>query len=158
MAAELFMFMTGTKMVTVPYKGGAPGNIALISGQVQLYFATISTALPYIRGGKLRALAVTTPRRSAAAPNYPTLAEAGLPGYQHASWVGILAPAGTPPAIVDKLNAEIAKIVHQSEIRDFFLRDGLEPDGGSAKAFAAAVKSEVDKWIKVVKAAGIKPQ
>jgi len=158
MAAELFMYMTGTKMVTVPYKGGAPGNIALVSGEVQLYFATISTALPHIRAGKLRALAVTTRKRTAAAPEYPTIAEAGLPGYEHSSWVGMLAPAGTPPAVITRLNDEIARIVHLPEVREFLLRDGLEPEGDSAKEFATNIRNEVAKWNKVVKAAGIKPQ
>jgi tripartite-type tricarboxylate transporter receptor subunit TctC len=145
-------------MVAVPYKGGAPGNIALVSGQVQLYFATISTTLPHVRAGRLRALAVTTAKRSAAAPDYPTIAEAGVPGYEHASWVGILAPARTPSAVVAKLNSEIDRIVHLPEVKEFFLRDGLEPDGGSTKEFATNIRNEVAKWIKVVKAAGIKPQ
>jgi tripartite-type tricarboxylate transporter receptor subunit TctC len=158
MAAELFMYMTGTKMVPVPYKGGAPGNIALVSGEVQLYFATISTALPHIRAGKLRALAVTTRKRTAAAPEFPTIAEAGLPGYEHASWVGMLAPAGTPPAVIARLNGEIARIVQLPEVKEFFLRDGLEPEGDTAKEFTANIRNEVAKWIKVVKAAGIKPQ
>ncbi len=158
MAAELFMYMTGTKMTTVPYKGGAPGIVALVAGEVQLYFATISTALPHIRSGKLRALAVTTRKRSAAAPDYPTIAEAGLPGYEHASWVGLLAPAGTPPAVIARLNGEIARIVHLPEVKDYFLRDGLEPDGDSAMEFTASLRHEIEKWLKVVKAAGIKPQ
>jgi tripartite-type tricarboxylate transporter receptor subunit TctC len=158
MAAELFMYMTGTKMTTVPYKGGAPGNVALIAGEVQLYFATTSTSLPHIRSGKLRALAVTTKRRLAAIPEYPTIAESGVPGYEHASWVGILAPAGTPSAVISRLNAEIVKIVQQPQVRDYFLRDGLEPEGDSAKEFSADIRSEVAKWQKVVKAAGIKPQ
>ena len=158
MAAELFMYMTGTKMVPVPYKGGAPGNIAVVSGEVQLYFATISTALPHIRAGKLRAIAVTTRKRTTAAPEYPTIAEAGLPGYEHASWVGMLAPAGTPPAIISRLNTEIARIVHLPEVKEYLLSDGLEPEGDSAKEFTASIRNEVAKWIKVVKAAGIKPQ
>lgn len=158
MAAELFMYMTGTKMTTVPYKGGAPGNVALVGGEVQLYFATISTALPHIRSGRLRALAVTTRKRSAAAPDFPTIAEAGVPGYEHASWVGMLAPAGTPPAVVAKLNSEIVRIVHLPEVKEYFLRDGLEPEGDTAKVFAADIRNEIAKWLKVVKAAGIKPQ
>ena len=158
MAAELFMYMTGTKMVPVPYKGGAPGNIAVVSGEVQLYFATISTALPHIRAGKLRAIAVTTRKRTTAAPEYPTIAESGLPGYEHASWVGMLAPAGTPPAIISRLNGEIARIVHLPEVKEFLLSDGLEPEGDSAKEFTASIRNEVAKWFKVVKAAGIKPQ
>ena len=91
-------------MVQVPYKGGAPGIVGLLSGQVQLYFATISTALPHVKAGKLRALAVTTAKRSIVAPEYPTIAEAGVPGYEHASWVGLLAPAKTPPAVIATLN------------------------------------------------------
>jgi tripartite-type tricarboxylate transporter receptor subunit TctC len=158
MAAELFMYMTGTKMTTVPYKGGAPGIVGLVGGEVQLYFATISTALPHIRSGRLRALAVTTRKRSSAAPEYPTIAEAGVPGYEHASWVGMLAPSGTPPAAIAKLNGEIARIVHLPEVKDYFLRDGLEPEGDSVKEFTASVRDEVAKWLKVVKAAGIKPQ
>src|SRR5262249_38834283 len=146
MAAELFMYMTGTKMTTVPYKGGAPGNVALIAGEVQLYFATISTSLPHIRSGKLRPLAVTTKRRLAATPEYPTIAESGVPGYEHASWVGILAPAGTPSPVISKLNAEIVKIVQQPQVRDYFLRDGLEPEGDSAKEFSAGIRNEVAKW------------
>ena len=158
MAAELYMYMSGAKMVTVPYKGGAPGTVALLGGQVQVYFATISTAVPHVRSGKLRALAVTSAKRSTAAPEYPTIAEAGVPGYEHASWVGLLAPAGTPPAVIAKLNGEVTRIVQLPEVRDYFLRDGLEPDGNTSKEFTASVRTEVAKWIKVVKAAGIKPQ
>jgi tripartite-type tricarboxylate transporter receptor subunit TctC len=158
MAAELFMYMTGTKMTTVPYKGGAPGNVALIAGEVQVYFATISTSLPHIRSGKLRALAVTTKKRLAMAPEYPTIAEAGVPGYEHSSWVGILAPAGTPPAVISRLNTEIVKVVQLPQVRDYFMRDGLEPEGDSAKEFAADIRNEVAKWQKVAKAAGIQPQ
>ena len=158
MAAELFMYMTGTRMTTVPYKGGAPGNVALIAGEVQLYFATTSTSLPHIRAGRLRALAVTTKKRLAASPEYPTIAEAGVPGYEHASWVGMLAPAGTPAPVIAKLNGEMVRIVQTPQVRDYFLRDGLEPEGDSAKEFSADIRHEVAKWQKVVKAAGIKPQ
>jgi tripartite-type tricarboxylate transporter receptor subunit TctC len=158
LAAELFKHMTGTEMVQVPFKGGAPGVVGLLSGQVQLYFATISTALPHVKAGKLRALAVTTAKRSVVAPEYPTIAEAGVPGYEHASWVGLLAPAKTPAAIVNRLNAESVKIVANPEVKTLFLRDGLEPVGDTPREFAAVVKLEVAKWMKVVKAAGIKAQ
>jgi tripartite-type tricarboxylate transporter receptor subunit TctC len=158
LAAELFKHMTGTQMVQVPFKGGAPGVVGLLSGQVQLYFATISTALPHVRSGKLRALAVTSVKRSAVAPEYPTVAEAGVPGYEHASWVGLLAPARTPAAIVTKLNAESVKIVHAADVKAAFLRDGLEPVGDTPQQFAALVKQEVAKWKAVVKAAGITAQ
>jgi tripartite-type tricarboxylate transporter receptor subunit TctC len=158
LAAELFLHMTGTQMVQVPYKGGAPGMVALVAGEVQLYFATISTALPHVKSGKLRALAVTSAKRSTAAPEYPTVAEAGVPGYEHASWVGVLAPAKTPLAIVTRLNEQTVKIVNAPEVQKLLLRDGLETVGDTPQEFAAVIKSEVAKWIKIVKAAGIKAQ
>jgi tripartite-type tricarboxylate transporter receptor subunit TctC len=158
LAAELFRYMTGTDMVQVPFKGGAPGVVGLLSGQVQLYFATISTALPHVKSGKLRALAVTSAKRSIVAPEFPTIAEAGVPGYEHASWVGLLAPARTPAPVVAKLNAESVKALNLADVRTPLLRDGLETVGDSPQEFAAVIKSEVAKWMKVVKAAGIKPQ
>jgi tripartite-type tricarboxylate transporter receptor subunit TctC len=158
LAAELFRHMTGTDMVQVPFKGGAPGMVGLLSGQVQLYFATISTALPHVKSGKIRALAVTSAKRSIVAPDYPTIAEAGVPGYEHASWVGMLAPAKTPAAIVNVLNAQAVKAVAREDVRGLLLRDGLEPVGDSPDEFARVIKAEVAKWIRVVKVAGIKPQ
>jgi tripartite-type tricarboxylate transporter receptor subunit TctC len=158
LAAELFRHMTGTDMVQVPFKGGAPGMVGLLSGQVQLYFATISTALPHVKTGKIRALAVTTAKRSIVAPEFPTIAEAGVPGYEHASWIGLLAPAGTPSPVVARLNAESIKVVNAPEVKTLLLRDGLEPVGDSPQEFAVLVKQEVSKWRAVVKAAGIKPQ
>ncbi len=158
LATELFKHMTGTDMVQVPFKGGAPGMVGLLSGQVQLYFATISTALPHVKSGKVRALAVTTAKRSIVAPEYPTVAEAGVPGYEHASWIGLLAPARTPAGIVTRLQTESAKAVEHPDVKDHLLRDGLEPVGDTPQAFAAVIKSEVSKWRTVVKAAGIKPE
>jgi tripartite-type tricarboxylate transporter receptor subunit TctC len=158
LATELFKYMTGTDMVQVPYKGGAPGIVGLLSGQVQLYFATISTALPHVKSAKIRALAVTTAKRSVVAPEYPTVAEVGVPGYEHASWVGLLAPARTPAAVVARLNSESVKTLNQAEVKTLFLRDGLETVGDTPQEFAALIKAEVAKWIKVVKAAHIKAQ
>jgi tripartite-type tricarboxylate transporter receptor subunit TctC len=158
LAAELFRHMTGTDMVQVPFKGGAPGMVGLLSGQVQLYFATISTALPHVKSGKLRALAVTSAKRSIVAPEYPTIAEAGVAGYEHASWVGMLAPAKTPAAIVLALNAAALKAVARDDVRGMLLKDGLEPVGDSPQEFERVIRAEVTKWMKVVKAAGIKPQ
>src|SRR5688572_3773883 len=129
LAAELFRHMTGTDMVQVPFKGGAPGMVGLLSGQVQLYFATISTALPHVKSGKIRALAVTSAKRSVVAPDYPTIAEAGVRGYEHASWVGMLAPAKTPAAIVNVLNAQAVKAVARDDVKSVLLKDGLEPVG-----------------------------
>jgi tripartite-type tricarboxylate transporter receptor subunit TctC len=158
LATELFKSMTGTDMVQVPFKGGAPGVVGLLSGQVQLYFATISTALPHVKSNKLRALAVTTAKRSIVAPEFPTISEAGVPGYEHASWVGLFAPARTPIPVISKLHVESVKAVHIPEVKALLLRDGLEPVGDTPSEFSGVVKNEVSKWMKVVKAAGIKPQ
>jgi tripartite-type tricarboxylate transporter receptor subunit TctC len=158
MAAELFMYMTKTSMVNVPYKGGAPAMTAMLAGECQVNFATISTALPHIRSGKLRALAVTTAKRSAAAPEFPTIAEAGVPGYEHGSWVGLLAPAKTPQSVLSRLNAEAVKAAHSPEVKTVLLRDGLEPTGTTPAEFAAIIKTEIAKWLKVAKAAGITAQ
>ena len=155
LAAELFMHLTGTQMVNVPYKGGAPAMTAMLGGQCQLNFATISTAIPHIRAGKLRALAVTTAKRSIAAPEFPTIAEAGVPGYEHASWVGLLAPAKTPPAVLNRLHAEAVKAINTPDVKAALLKDGLEATGTTPAEYAAIIKTEVAKWIRVAKAAGI---
>ena len=157
MAAELFMYMTGTRMVHVPYKGGGPGITAMLAGQCHVYFATISTALPHVRNAKLRGLGVTSSKRSVAAPDLPTIAEAGVPGYSHSSWIGMAAPAKTPPAVITRLHGEVAKIVQQPEVKKLLLREGLESLGNSPQEFAADLKEEIAKWQKVVKAAGIQP-
>ena len=158
MAGELFMHMTGTQMVGIPYKGGAPGMTALLGGQIQLYFATISTAIPHIRSGKLRALGVTTAQRSVAAPEFPTIAEAGVPGYEHSSWVGMLAPAKLPQSVLSKINGESVKAVQSQDLKALLLRDGLEAVGSSPREFERIIKSEITKWMKVAKAANIKAQ
>ena len=156
LAAELFMYMTGTQMVNVPYKGGAPAMVAMLGGQCQVNFATSSTALPHIKADKLRALAVTTGRRSVFFPELPTLAEAGVPGYAHSSWVGILAPAKTPRSVMDRLNSELVTSVQSPEIKSLLLREGLEALGNTQKEFETVIKTEVAKWQKLVKTAGIK--
>lgn len=158
MAGELFMYMTGARMVSIPYKGGAPGMTALLSGEVQLYFATISTAIPHIRSGRLRALGVTTVKRSVAAPEFPTIAEAGVPGYEHSSWVGMLAPARLPQPVMSTISGESSKAVQSQDVKTLLLRDGLEAVGNSPKEFDKIIKSEVAKWIKVAKAANIKAE
>jgi tripartite-type tricarboxylate transporter receptor subunit TctC len=155
MAAELFRYMTKTEMTHVPYKGGGPGITAMLAGQCHLYFATISTALPHVRAGKLRGLAVTGAKRSVAAPELPTVAEAGVPGYVHSSWIGMAAPAKTPQPILARLHAESVKIVQSPRIKSLFLKDGLESLGNTPQQFAADLKEEIEKWRKVVAAAGI---
>ncbi|MGH6630845.1 MAG: tripartite tricarboxylate transporter substrate-binding protein, partial [Burkholderiales bacterium] len=158
MAGELFMYMTGARMVSIPYKGGAPGMTALLGGEVQLYFATISTAIPHIRSGKLRALGVTTAKRSVAAPEFPTIAEAGVPGYEHSSWVGMLAPAKIPKPVLMTLNGESARALQAPEVKTLLLREGLEATGSSPGDFDRIIKGEVAKWIKVAKVANIRAE
>jgi tripartite-type tricarboxylate transporter receptor subunit TctC len=155
MASELFLYMTGTKMVHVPFKGGGPGIVAMLAGQCHLYFATISTSLPHVKAGKLRGLAVTSPKRSVALPDVPTIAESGVPGYAHSSWVGMLAPAKTPQPILQRLHSETVKIVQNPEVMQRLLREGLESNGNTPQEFTADLKEEIAKWRKVVKAAGI---
>jgi len=156
MAAELFMYLSGTKMVTVPYKGGGPSITAMIAGQCHVNFAAMSTAIPHVRAGRVRALAVSSAKRSASAPEYPTIAESGVPGYSHASWVGLLAPAGTPRAIVSRLGAETIKLAQDDAIRAQLLHGGMEAVGSTPAEYANQIREEVAKWHKVVKAAGIK--
>ncbi|MFN7087890.1 MAG: tripartite tricarboxylate transporter substrate binding protein [Burkholderiales bacterium] len=158
LAIELFQHMSNTRMLLVPYKGGAPAMTALLGGQVQVNFAASSTVLPHIRAGKLRALAVTGARRSVAVPELPTVAEAGVKGYSHASWVGMLAPAKTPRPVIARLHAEAVKIVNSEEVKKLFLRSGMETEGNTPPEFAAIIREEVDKWKKLVKTAGIQAQ
>ncbi len=156
LSAELFKSMTGVDMVHVPYKGGGPAVTALLGGQVQLNFATIPSVLPHVRAGKLRAVAVTTLKRSPAAPDVPTIAESGVPGYDHGPWNGMLAPAKTPKAVIARLNAEVARIIHLPEAKAVLVHEGAEPVGNTPEEFAAIIRTETAKWAKVIKAAGIK--
>src|SRR5665213_684638 len=154
LSGELFKSMTGVDITHVPYKGSAPAVSDLISGQIQLMFDPIQSPLPHVKSGMLKALGVSSARRSALLPDVPTIAEAGVPGYETTAWWGIFAPAHTPPAIVERLHAEIDKVVRS----DFYHRQlaplGAEPVSGSAAAFASFVKAETTKWGKVVKASG----
>ncbi len=158
LAIELFQHMSNTKMLLVPYKGGAPAMTALLGGQVQVNFAASSTVLPHLRAGKLRGLAVTGTKRSVAVPDLPTVSEAGVKGYNHASWVGMLAPTGTPRPVIERLHAESVKIINSEDVKKLFLRSGMETEGNTPKEFAATIREEVDKWKNLVKTAGIQPQ
>lgn len=156
LAAELFKSMTGVYMVHIPYRGSAFAMQDLLTGQVQVMFDNMPSALPQVKAGKLRALAVTSARRSPAAPDVPTLTESGLSGYEASSWFGMLAPAGTPPEIVEKLNAAIVKALQSPEVRDRLASQGAEPASLTPAEFARFIDAEIAKWAKVVKASGAK--
>ena len=156
MSAELLKQMTGIDIVQIPYKGGGPAAIAAIGGQTQLIIGTTVGLLPHVRSGKLRAVAVTSAKRAAVAPEIATFAESGAPGYEHEPWNGLLAPAKTPAAIIAKLNAEVVRNLGTPEVKKIFANEGAEAVGNSPDAFAAIVKSETAKWARVIKIAGIK--
>jgi tripartite-type tricarboxylate transporter receptor subunit TctC len=155
MSMELLKFMTGISLAHIPYKGGAPSVTALIGGEVQLCFATLSTALPHVKSARLRALAVSTAKRASAAPDVPTLAEAGVPGYDYASWIGLLAPAKTSPAIVSKWHTEAARVMQTPDMKDLLQHEGSEAVGSTPQAFATTLRTEVERWRAVAKAANI---
>ncbi|HZA49135.1 MAG TPA: tripartite tricarboxylate transporter substrate binding protein [Myxococcaceae bacterium] len=154
LCGELFKTKTGLQMTHVPYKGSAPAVTDLIGGQVQLMFDNMPSAWPHVKTGKLRALAVTTAKRSQTAPDLPTIAESGVPGFDATSWFGLLAPAGTPKEIVTKLNKETVRILKTPEVKERLLAQGAEPVGNSPEQFAAHIKAEIEKWRKVVEASG----
>ena len=157
-AAELFRVVAKIDITHVPYKGNGPAMSDLIGGQVQLMFNNLAPSMPQVRAGKLRALAVTGERRSAAAPELPTIIESGYPGVVFNLWVGLVAPAGTPADIVSKLNAEVAKAAQTAEARSRLLAEGSEPYTMSAPQMAELMKRETAQWGQVVKAAKIEPQ
>ena len=155
---ELFLDMTSLKIAHVPYKGAGQGVIDVMSGHVQLMSPTIFAALPHLRTGRLRGLGVTTAKRVAGAPEIPTIAEAGVPGFEASNWFGVSAPANTPRTITQLLSASIARVLQRSDIRARIVEDGAEPVGNSPDEFTAYVKSETVKWGKVARRAGIEPE
>jgi tripartite-type tricarboxylate transporter receptor subunit TctC len=155
LAGELFNTMAGVQMVHIPYKGGAPAMADLLAGQVQLMFDNLANALPNVKAGRLRALAVTTLKRSPAMPDLPTVAESGLPGFDLTTWFGLMVPAGTPPEIVAKLNAEIVRALNTKDMRERLEKMGAEPPvNNTPDNFAAFIRSEAAKYAKVVKDSG----
>ena len=156
LSGELFKTMAGVDMQHIPYKGSSPALQDVMGGQVSMTFDNITTALPLAKSGKLRALAVTTAKRSAVAPEVPTLAESGLLGFEVGSWQGVFAPAGTPPEIVRRLNTEIVKIINLPEVKEKLTTLGAEPVGDSPEQFSAFVKAEISKWADVVTKSGAK--
>jgi tripartite-type tricarboxylate transporter receptor subunit TctC len=151
----LLKVMTHIDVVHIPYKGMAPALTDVIGGQLQLSIPTIAAGLPLTRAGKLRALAVTGANRSPAEPALPTVAEAGVPGYQASNWYGFAAPEKTPRAIIVKLNQEFARIMAAADVRDKLLSVGMEPTTSTPAQFTDFVRAEIAKWARVVKTAGI---
>ena len=157
LAMELFRSMAGIKLVHVPYNGGGPSTAAALGGQVQLLASSLPTALPHVRGGKLRALGVTSAQRSPLAPDLPTVTEAaGLPGYEATVWYGMLAPAATPVPIINKLNAEIERLLRLRDVQERLTNLGFEPHRNTPEQFAQLIKSDIVKWAKVVRESGAK--
>ena len=155
---ELVKSLTGVKMEHVPYKGSAPSIVGLVSGEVQVLFTSIPAGLSQVRSGRMRALAVSTLKRSSAMPDVPTIDESALKGYDAASWYGLFMPAGVPKSAVATIAKEVVKIMQAKDIRERFMADGFEPAGLGPEAFAKYLRAEIVKWDKIVKAAGIKPE
>jgi tripartite-type tricarboxylate transporter receptor subunit TctC len=156
LAASMFEKQVGVQMTHVVYKGSAPAVADLVSGQVHLMFDNIPISLEQVRAGKLRALAVTGPKRSPALPDLPTLAESGLPGFAVTSWFGLFAPAGTPPAVIERINREVNAALADDKLRNQYLQQGIEPAGGTPQVFASFVADEIGRWAKVVRDSGAK--
>jgi tripartite-type tricarboxylate transporter receptor subunit TctC len=156
LALELFNLQTGVKIVHVPYKGGGPAMIDLLGGNIQLIFATAASAVGHIKSGKIRALAVTTLKRSPLVPDLPTVEETGLKGFEANNWYGVLVPAKTSRAIIMRLNQDITTALLTPDIKELLFKQGLDSAPESPEAFGAYIKSEIAKWAKVVKAAGLK--
>jgi len=156
LSGELFKTMASVDMTHVPYKGSSPALTDLIGGQVQIMFDNLPSALPQIKGGRLRAIAVTSLKRAPVLPDIPTINESGLPGFEASSWFGVLAPAGTPAPIVARINTEVNKWLQSADAREKLLGQGAEAAGGSPEQFANHIRAESEKWAKVVKASGAK--
>lgn len=158
LATELFKSMAGISMTHVPYKGGAPATTALIGGEVQVMFNNAITSVPHIKTGRLRALAVTGAKRSAILPELPTIAELGYPGYEADSWQGIVTIAGTPKAIVSKLHRDLVEIIRLPDVSEFLTSQGNEIAASTPEQFSAYISTELAKWSKVIKQAGLRPE
>ena len=156
LGGELFKIVAGVDMLHIPYKGTGPAVIDLVGGQLQVGLLSLASSMPHVKSGRLKALAVTSPKRAVVAPELPTIAESGYPGFEVRSWYGLLAPVGTPKAIIDKLSSQIAAVLRQPEVIAKLASDGAEPGGDTPAEFAAYIKSEAERWGKVVKTAGIR--
>ena len=155
---ELMNAMVGIQMTHVPYKGSAPSIIGLMSGEVQMVFSSVPSALAQIKAGKIRALGVSIAKRSSVLPDVPTISESGVPGFDAASWYGVFAPAGTPKNVVGMLGREIVRIMNVPDMRERFATDGFEPAGSGPAEFSSFLRQELVKWAKAVEMAGLKPE
>jgi tripartite-type tricarboxylate transporter receptor subunit TctC len=158
LAGVLMAQMTGADLVHIPYKGGAPAMTALLGGEVHAVFATAATAIPQMKAGKIRGLAVTTARRASMLPDLPTIAEAALPGFEANNWYGLVAPIKTPRAVIQRLNAEVVRILNEPKLMELYRVAGLEPTPSTPEEFGAYIRSEIAKWSKIVRAAGVRPE
>lgn len=158
LAAELFKKRAGIDMVHLPYKGGGPAAAAVLAGEAQVIFGSVASSMPHVKAGKLKALATTGARRSKVAPELPTLAESGFPGFDVTSWYALLVPAKTPAGIVRRLNEEAARAVALSDVQQAMARQGLEPETGTPRALAERIRTETVMWAEVIRSAGIKPE
>jgi tripartite-type tricarboxylate transporter receptor subunit TctC len=155
LAAEVFNSMAGTKMLHVPYKGGGPAMLDILGGRVSIFFSTVAVARPHLQSGKIKGLGVTTARRSAALPNVPTIAEAGLPGYEVSGWYGLVAPARTPRAVIARLHSVVQSATRQPDIKERLLGLGVDVVESTPAEFGQRINSELTKWEKIVKPLGI---
>jgi len=155
---EMLKFYTGIELVHVPFKGTGPALTSVLGGQTQMMFSNMLPAMPHVRSGRLVGLAVTSAARSPAAPDLPTVAESGIPGYETTSWHGVVVPAGMPNPVVKRLYTELRQITQQADVKDRFAQDGTQVVGSTPEEYAATVKSESAKWEKIIKAAGIKSE
>ncbi|MGH8617511.1 MAG: tripartite tricarboxylate transporter substrate binding protein [Burkholderiales bacterium] len=158
LAGELFNTMAGVNLVHVPYRGGGPAFVDLMAGQVAIYFAGISAALPFVKEGKLRAIAVTGAQRTAVMPEMPTIAESGLPGFEVSNWYAIVTPVATPRAVIVRLNGELVRALATEDMKRRFLELGADPIGSDPDRLAAYIRSEMPKWAKVIRSAGLKAE
>ncbi|MDB5927962.1 MAG: hypothetical protein JWN13_6898 [Betaproteobacteria bacterium] len=156
LAGELFQSLANVQFVHVPYKGSAPALTDLIGGQINMYFANILSAMVHVKSGRLRALGVTSMKRSVVAPDVPTIAEAGLPGYEEYNWYGMLAPRGTPKPLIDKLHDDVVAVVRSNDLQERMTRDGAEVIGGTPDEFAKFIKAEISKYAQVIKSRGLR--
>ena len=158
LSAELFRAMAGIELTHIPYKGAALALTDVIGGQIQMSFSQPLIVLPHLKTGRVKALAITSAPRATALPEFPTVAESGVPGYESSSWQGIVVPAGTPPAIITRLHTELVKGLRAKDIGERLAAEGTDPGGNSPAEFGAYIKREIAKWAKVVKDAGIKTE